>query len=463
MRGLNIPILWCDEFAFLNMNKTMYMSARPALNKASEAAEAVGQPHGILITTTPNNLDVPEGKFCYDMIQKAAKFTFEWYDKKDDEIKEYLEKNSGNGYVFIMYHYYELGRDEKWLKAQIRALEGDMAKVKREILIEWTYASNMSIFTEEQLDNMSQYISKETYKEIMIDGYKIDVIEMSNNIMYKNWVLSVDIAGGLGKDYSAFSLIDPMSYKMVMKFKNNLISVTDFANLVIKFVKFYVPNAVIVPERNNAGPTFIEVIQKSDVAKNLYYTSTSDIDYTKKKIKRPKLKKSNSIDTETRTYGFNTDKEKRKVMTEDILFMIAEQRPDLVNNMDLFDEMRRLIREKSGKINHMNTEHDDLTMSYLIGLYILIYASNRNKFIKNISNQAITCEEDKIKPVNVKFKRFIELNNEEKMETLTRGNIDQELLEMQRLIDEKNKKPVENKLKNFKSIMSLNSIDGNNF
>ena len=42
-----------DEFAFLNMNKTMYMSARPALNKASEAAEAVGQPHGILITTTP--------------------------------------------------------------------------------------------------------------------------------------------------------------------------------------------------------------------------------------------------------------------------------------------------------------------------------------------------------------------------------------------------------------------------
>jgi len=35
------------------MNKVMYMSARPALMKASEVAESVHQPHGILITTTP--------------------------------------------------------------------------------------------------------------------------------------------------------------------------------------------------------------------------------------------------------------------------------------------------------------------------------------------------------------------------------------------------------------------------
>lgn len=435
----------------------MYKSARPALDKASKAAEKAGQPHHILITTTPNNLDMPEGKFCYDMIQKAAKFSFDWYDKTDDEINEYLEKNSGNDYVFIEYHYNELGKDEKWLKKQIRALEGDMAKVKREILIEWTYASNMSIFTEEQLDNMSKYINKNQYKEIIIDGYKIDVIEQVNNLMYKNWVLSIDIAGGLGRDYSAFSLIDPSTYKMVMKFKNNLISVTDFAKLVIKFVKMYVPNAVIIPERNNSGPTFIEAIQKSDLSKNLYYTSTTDIDYTKKKIKRPRLKKSNSIDTETRTYGFNTDKETRKVMTEDILFMIAEQRPDLVNNLALFDEMRKLIREKSGKINHMNTEHDDLLMSYLIGLYFLIYATNRNKFIKNVSSEPVTYESKKTqRPQNRNFKKFIELNNEDKMNLLKRENIDIELLEMQELIDQKNKKIKDTKSKNIKSIFNMN-------
>ena len=39
-----------DEFAFLNMNKVMYMSARPALTQASEAAAKAHQPFGITIT-----------------------------------------------------------------------------------------------------------------------------------------------------------------------------------------------------------------------------------------------------------------------------------------------------------------------------------------------------------------------------------------------------------------------------
>ena len=183
--------------------------------------------------------------------------------------------------------------------------------------------------------------------------------------MYKNWCLSIDIGGGLGKDYSAFSLIDPMSYKQVMNFKNNNIAVLDFANLVIKFVKIYVPNAVIIPERN-FNSAFIEAIQKSDVAGNLYYTSTDDKDYTQKKIKKNSIFKKNTFSgTETRKYGFNTDGPKRKVMTEEILFMMANTRPELINNQTLFDEIRKLIRERSGKINHMNGEHDEIGRAHV--------------------------------------------------------------------------------------------------
>lgn len=52
-RGLNIPCIWLDEFAFLNNNKVMYMAARPALTRAAEAAADAHQPFGITITTTP--------------------------------------------------------------------------------------------------------------------------------------------------------------------------------------------------------------------------------------------------------------------------------------------------------------------------------------------------------------------------------------------------------------------------
>lgn len=38
------------------MNQVMYMSARPALTKASEAAKNAHQPYGITITTTPQQV-----------------------------------------------------------------------------------------------------------------------------------------------------------------------------------------------------------------------------------------------------------------------------------------------------------------------------------------------------------------------------------------------------------------------
>ena len=466
-RGLNIPCVWFDEFAFLNLNKTTYMAARPALNKASEAAEAVHQPHGILITSTPNNLDMPEGLFCHQMIQKACKLTDDWYDWEPEQLKEFLDKNSGNNYAYVEYTYDQLGKDEKWLKAQIKALEGDMAKVKREILIEWTYASDISIFTEEQLDTMAPYVKKEYPNAIYIDNYKIDIVENDfNNLMYKNWMLSIDIAGGLGKDYSAFTLIDPLSYKIIMKFKNNTIQVLEFADLIIKFVKMYVPNAIIVPERNNSGIPFIEKLQKSDIAKNLYYISSDDPDYTKRKInKKFSLKKNGSGNsTETRIYGFNTDKTKRKVMTEEILFMLANSRPELVNNQELFDEMRKLIRERSGKINHINGEHDDLLMSYLIGLYVLIYSSNRNKFFKNISNEPIN-EKTKttISKENKQFKTAMSLNNPDKLNLVIQsGSIDPELIEMQNLINQKKamneKTNLNTRSKKIKNIFKMNSM-----
>lgn len=457
-RGLNLPIIWFDEMAFLQGNKTIYMAARPALTKASEEAERVHQPHGITISTTPNNLDDPSGLFCYSMIKKAGKFEFSWYDWTEKQIRDFLDKNSENNYTYIEYHHTDLGKDDKWLKQQIKALEGDMAKVKREILIEWTYASNMSIFTEEQLDEMSKYVKKENKQTIYIDGYKIDIQEDFNNLMYKNWCLSIDIGGGLGRDYSAFSLIDPMSYKQVMKFKNNNIAVLEFADLVIKFVKEYVPNAVIIPERN-FNSAFIEHIQKSDVAKNLYYTSTEDKDYTQKKIKKKSIFKPNAFNgTETRKYGFQTDTTTRKVMTEEILFMLANTRPELINNEELFDEIRKLIREKSGKINHMNGEHDDLTMSYLIGLYVLIYSNNRNKFFKNISNDPINAETKKVISNQVKqFKKFAKFNNEETMNNIINNyDIDPELVQIQKDLDDIHKKD-STKKRNIKNIFNMNN------
>lgn len=399
------------------------------------------------------------------MLQKAVKFDEEWFDWSEDKIKQYIEANSGNNFTLVMYMYYELGKDEKWFKRQIKELEGDMLIVKREILLEWTFASSLSIFSEEQLDNLSQYVKKEYNNKIYIGNYKIDVIEEFNNLQAKNWCLSIDIGGGLGRDYSAFNLIDPASLKPVMIFKNNQISVLDFADLVIEFVKIYVPNAVIIPERNSIGNPFIERIEKSEVGKNLYYTSNNDVDVTTKVINEESMfkKKSKGVFKEKRTFGFNTTNKTREVMTKEILYMIVNQRPELCNNKEVFEEMRKLIRERNGKINHMQGEHDDLLMSYLMGLHVLLYdPKSHSRFFKNISNEPVVGDKNTERTrTGRNFEVVAQMNNTQRLNSSIseRNNkLYQELFKQQELINQKDKKITSSKTRNLNAISKLNKL-----
>ena len=377
-RGNTVPSIWFDEFAFLAYNETTYKASKPALNTAIDFAKKNNSPYGILITTTPNNLDQPEGKFCYEMIQKAAKFDerfYDWYDwleRDSSKIIEYIEVNSANNFVYIEFSYKQLGKDEAWFKKQVKELEGDMLLVKREILLQWTYASNVSPFSEEQLITLEQYSSeKELFKKIYMNNYIIDIIETPKNMFAKNWIMSIDVGGGLGIDGSAFTVIDPSSMKPIMKFNNNTISIPDFAVLIEKFVIEYIPNAVIVPERNNAGIALIQILQKSLVSKNLFYEIKEKVaEKTVENSSIFKISKNKKIKKETRVYGMTTNSKTRDIMINQILFMIVNDKPYLINNKELFNEIRTLYRNPRGKIEHASGFHDDMLFSYLIGIYV---------------------------------------------------------------------------------------------
>jgi hypothetical protein len=54
----------------------------------------------------------------------------------DRELDEFILKNSGNNFIFVQYSYLELGRTNEWLEVQIRNFQNDLAKVKRELLLD---------------------------------------------------------------------------------------------------------------------------------------------------------------------------------------------------------------------------------------------------------------------------------------------------------------------------------------
>ena len=472
-RGLTIPCIWLDEFAFLPYNEVTYKAAKPALSTAMDIAKKQNLPRGILITTTPNNLDVDNGKFCYNLMKKSAKFTEEFYDwiietNGYDKILNYIHQNSENDFIHVQFSYKELGKSEAWLRQQIRELEGDMLIVKREILLEWTYANNVSPFTEEQLTDISNYIIRDHKTNLIVNDYAIEILEEPKNLYFKNWILSIDVAGGLEEDSSAFVLIDPNDRKPKMKFKSNRIGIVELSQLIISFVNIYVPNAIIVPERNNHGLALIELILMSPIASNLYYESINDVT-TKKKNNTNRLKASKkNKKTETIRYGFNTDKSSRSLLIENLRYIVNEE-PELITDPDIFDEIRTLERKKTGKIEHGYGFHDDVLMSYLIGFTILTEGRNINKFLKITTDDSDKVNHNKS---DSSLKNILKMNNQNYIDNISNNLTDNILnkfsnkqIENQLIINEYNKDPNKSlflqneEMKKKKRIQNITSLN----
>ena len=77
-----------------------------------------------------------------------------------------------------------------------------------------------------------------------------------------NYIISVDVARGIGNDYSAFVVFDTttLPYKMVARYKNNEIKPIVFPNVIIEVAKNY-NNAYVICEVNDIGGQVADIIQ----------------------------------------------------------------------------------------------------------------------------------------------------------------------------------------------------------
>lgn len=395
---MTTPIIWLDELAFIKYCNYMFGAMRPAFATARDFAKAQGSPYGMLVTTTPSSLDQENGMFTYNLIQGAAQWdekVYDWFFQNGSEyVAKFVEENSTNNFIYIEYSYKQLGRDEAWFKNMIRELNNDMSLVKREILLEWTYSSSDSLFDEETLDMISRYsnkIDKDEYTKIILkDNYIMYVIRKPSNIYKKNWIVSIDIAGGLGRDRTAITVIDPLNELPTMILYSNSMPVSDLIDVVTELKTIYLPNAIIVPERNYSGDLFIELLQKNPIFNNsIFYTLKSR--KMEKSIEDPKKMMHSSTNTRTkkevRVYGIHTNTTTRDLMINEILFDLVRNNPGHFNNPYLFNELKTLVRKKTGKIEHQDGAHDDILMSYLIGLYAYRYENKTtNRLIKVIED-----------------------------------------------------------------------------
>jgi len=219
VRGGSYNVIFLDEFAFIpnHIADDFFASVYPTISS--------GQSTKVIIVSTPRGMN-----HFYRM----------WHDAERGK----------NEYVPTEVHWSEVpGRDEAWKEQTIANTSEQQFKVEFEC--EFLGSVN-TLINPAKLKNL-------VYENPINRNAGLDIHE--NPIKNHQYLITVDVARGLGNDYSAFIVFDITSfpYNIVAKYKNNEIKPMLFPSIIHDVAKGY-NNSFILVEVNDIGDQVASII-----------------------------------------------------------------------------------------------------------------------------------------------------------------------------------------------------------
>jgi hypothetical protein len=219
VRGGSYNIIFLDEFAFIpnHIADDFFASVYPTISS--------GQSTKVIIVSTPRGMN-----HFYRM----------WHDSE----------RSKNEYIPTEVHWSEVpGRDENW-KAQTIANTSEQ-QFKVEFECEFLGSVN-TLINPAKLRNL-------VYEDPLKRNKGLDIYEDPKED--HNYFITVDVARGIGNDYSAFVIFDitEFPYKIVGKYRNNEIKPMLFPSIINEVAKAYNHSWVLV-EVNDIGDQVANIL-----------------------------------------------------------------------------------------------------------------------------------------------------------------------------------------------------------
>ena len=212
VRGMSFNIIFLDEFAFVpnHIAESFFSSVYPTITS--------GQSTKVIIISTPYGMN-------------------HFYKLWTDAV------NGLNGYEFSEVHWSQVpGRDDKW---------------KQETISNTSERQFTQEFECEFLGSVDTLISATklrclTFEEPISRSKGLDIYEEPKKD--SEYLLTVDVARGIGGDYSAFIIFDisTVPYSIVGKYRNNEIKPMLFPNVINDVARAY-NNAWVLCEVNDVG------------------------------------------------------------------------------------------------------------------------------------------------------------------------------------------------------------------
>ena len=232
VRGMSFNILFLDEFAFVpnHVADSFFASVYPTITS--------GKNTKVIIVSTPHGMN-----HFYRM----------WHDAE----------RSKNEYIPTDVHWSEVpGRDEKWKATTIANTSEAQFKVE---------------FDCEFLGSVNTLIAPSKLRTFAYDNpiqrnAGLDVYLPPEND--HDYVMTVDVARGVGEDYSAFVVFDitEFPHKIVAKYRNNDIKPMLFPNIIYELARNY-NSAYVLCEVNDIGDQVASILQYDLEYQNLLMCS----------------------------------------------------------------------------------------------------------------------------------------------------------------------------------------------
>ena len=231
IRGGSFNLIFLDEFAHVpnNIAEEFFSSVYPTVTS--------GQTTKVLMVSTPNGLNL----FYHYWIGANR--------KKTDKGK--------NDYIPFEVHWSQVPkypggplRDEAWKQETIANTSEE--QFESEFECDFLGSSNTLI--------SSKKLHELAYKDPIISTQEgVDIYEKPKE--GHQYVICVDPARGVGKDYSTFTVIDISDppYKIVAKYRNNLISPMLFPTIIRSLAKQYNRSYTLI-EINDIGAQVADVL-----------------------------------------------------------------------------------------------------------------------------------------------------------------------------------------------------------
>lgn len=398
-RGGSGAILYFDEIEHTPFFGEIMSNSAPLFKTASENAAIAGKPYGRIFTTTPGNLDTREGKESLPIIESMIPWTEKIYDMTEEEIGNYksafTEEYHGSevkrtreviDVFYLEYQYYQVRKTYSWVMEQYK-LSGDKMAIRREILLQRLRGSNNSPIDPEDIEYLISNMKKSD-RDLLINGkWRYRLYEhgagfqhgrpkdLDENIPY---MVGIDPAGGGGGDNFAVTILNPYNLLVAAEFKSPYISGPAAVKMLIELVQDYIPKAVLIPEKNSMGIYLIQMLVETPLRDNLYWSESARQleEITEESEEDRELK---TLSSQYKKYGTYMTGKVRKAMLE-LLFQHVKDCKQILNTEYIVDDICKLVRKPTGRIEAVQGEHDDSLFSYLHILYIYYTGDNLETF-----------------------------------------------------------------------------------